>query len=352
MCGKSKSRVRSGFTLIELLVVIAIIAVLIGLLLPAVQKVREAANRLKCQNNLKQLSLAAHNHHDVNDSFPQAFRPYGGGLGYVPPPNYATCFIALLPYLEQQALYQQFVAVYGDAQNSLGGPGSLTATSLSVLACPSDSGIPSPPSVQWPGTGNYYGVTSYRPNQGGLNIDPLSGSNSLYDGVIISSLFGSNGVALNSPVRILDITDGTSNTILFGEFSNYDPNWPQYNLAFSGSGYSVANYPFCLEMSVWTESGTTFSGLPVSGYLPLNSNLPPLDPSLGVLSLAPFVLFRGSTYGSGHTGGGANFVFSDGSVHFISNAINNTTVVPSGYGLLPLLGALCTRNGGEVVSIP
>ena len=91
---------RAAFTLIELLVVIAIIAILIGLLLPAVQKVREAASRMKCQSQLKQLALAAHNYHDTNERFPP-----GAQLGA---PRFTTLFVELLPFIEQSPLYNQW----------------------------------------------------------------------------------------------------------------------------------------------------------------------------------------------------------------------------------------------------
>jgi prepilin-type N-terminal cleavage/methylation domain-containing protein len=114
-------RVQKGFTLIELLVVIAIIAVLIGLLLPAVQKVREAANRMKCQNNLKQLSLAALNYQDVNGSFPG-----------VDPGSYYS-FVLLLPYLEQQPLYQQFAATPAGNVTPPGGQGDRIKSCLKYV---------------------------------------------------------------------------------------------------------------------------------------------------------------------------------------------------------------------------
>jgi prepilin-type processing-associated H-X9-DG protein len=191
-----------------------------------------------------------------------------------------------------------------------------------VFACPSDSGLPSPAVVQDPFSGNYYAVTSYRPNTSGL---PVTDPNYQTDGVVVGFLSHLNYGT--PPVRITDITDGTSNTILFGESSNFDPNWPQY-ASFLGS---PANYPMSLHGSQWAGSD------PVgTGAYPLNNPLPP-SPTGTVGALWAYA--RAVTYGSGHTGG-ANFVFCDGSVHFLSNAINNTPT---------LLPALSTRAGGEVI---
>ena len=100
---------RPGFTLIELLVVIAIIAVLVGLLLPAVQKVREAAARTQCTNNLKQITIASHNYHDINQAFPGATYLYQGSFATGPPSQGYTVFVSLLPYLEQQNLFQAWI---------------------------------------------------------------------------------------------------------------------------------------------------------------------------------------------------------------------------------------------------
>jgi prepilin-type N-terminal cleavage/methylation domain-containing protein/prepilin-type processing-associated H-X9-DG protein len=345
MCGKIYVRRRYGFTLIELLVVIAIIAVLIGLLLPAVQKVREAANRAKCENNLKQIALAAHSYHDTYQTFSLYSNLLPGGTSVTSvTAGYANPFVPLLPFLEQQALYQQLynLALSPEPNGfhymlfpgfwSQNGP---NATSLPVLVCPSDV-LPNP-AIALPALANTPysgGLTSYVVNYGGLSYYD---SNFGLDGV-----FPDSGFPI-SPVTLLGITDGTSNTILFGERSNFEPNWSAYV-----SAIGWPNSPMYTYTSFWLL-GRYFLFEVVSGGYPLNYSLPPYSGDLTPL------ISRSLAFGSGHTQG-ANFAFCDGSVRFISNAINNAAMVTSstssnGPGPIPLLGALCTRAGGEVVDV-
>jgi prepilin-type N-terminal cleavage/methylation domain-containing protein/prepilin-type processing-associated H-X9-DG protein len=320
-------RGRLGFTLIELLLVIAIIAVLIGMLLPAVQKAREAASRAKCQNNLKQIGLAAMSYHDTYNGFPQVF------VGW---PHNATPteYILLLPFLEQQSLYQGLYQQLTSGHHS-GGLGSPFATPISVFVCPSDSGgittiVQDPYNSQ-----HWWAVSSYRFSCSGLSFsDPDYGTDGVYPFTF-------------APVPITHITDGTSNTIMAGDFSNFDPNWPQYLPSYdsnvglpAGSRVSFAY----ASSSLWTAT-TLFPT--AGGYYPLNYSLPQY--SAGNF-WGPFNI-RTNAFGSGHSQG-ANFVFCDGSVHFITNAINNAATVQSSAsstGPITLLGALCTMAGGEVI---
>jgi len=265
---------RSAFTLIELLVVIAIIAILIGLLLPAVQKVREAAARAKCQNNLKQISLAAHNYESAYQQLPPGIvacpTTTQGGVDQKWPCHGALTF--LLPYIEQEPLYKQFVVYTGGALtagvNSPGGmvftndpvapqywpipgggvgtPGTapsdagwwnnatnlaLAAAKISILVCPSDdpysnTGLTFPYfMVHWTPGGASYGAgfglsptaaigrTNYLPNSGELGY---SGNFAYGSPAVLAQTF-IGPFYTRSKTKLANIYDGTSNTILFGE---------------------------------------------------------------------------------------------------------------------------------------
>jgi prepilin-type N-terminal cleavage/methylation domain-containing protein len=166
-----RPRSRRGFTLIELLVVIAIIAILIGLLLPAVQKVREAAARMSCGNNLKQISLAAHNAHDTNGTLPpMAAFNYGGAY-------YAPHFFHMLPFIEQQNVHKSATPVTGGGVIPLwetpgqGGTQFLRQTRIKTYQCPSDATIGTNAATDWtPGDASYaanfqvFGNRPWRPS--------------------------------------------------------------------------------------------------------------------------------------------------------------------------------------------
>src|SRR5262245_18082259 len=151
---------RCAFTLIELLVVIAIIAILIGLLLPAVQKVREAAARLKCTNNLKQIALAAHNYHGTVERFP----PGVNQLSFAAAPRFrgVTLFVYLAPYLEHENLSKGW-NLTDPLQNTVGRPAAKTAVVLPILLCPADVIRTNPVDS---GSGRWYSLTSYGGNGG------------------------------------------------------------------------------------------------------------------------------------------------------------------------------------------
>ncbi len=242
---------RTGFTLIELLVVIAIIAILIALLVPAVQKVREAAARTQCTNNLKQMGLALHAYYDQHKAFPPAKINCGTQDGnYIAAHSYYpgkpfvynhTGFVLLLPYLEQQALYDMYDFDTPSSNCNWGGggtagtlanggikPGSPNAivvgTLLPVYTCPADK---NPPEVVNDTTSNVYARTNARRSNYLFNCGLGDDYSNNYNGASAGAgAFGNNGGA-----RFPQITDGSSSTIAIGEArqdhdaTEYGPYW-------------------------------------------------------------------------------------------------------------------------------
>jgi len=329
---------RRGFTLIELLVVIAIIGILIGLLVPAVQKVRDAASRASCANNLKQLGLAAHNYNSAFSSFPPGvYQLYKTGVK--PPYQPITVFVYLLPYLEQKSLFQQW-NMTSPLSNTAGGVNALTATVLTGLVCPADV-IPLNP-YNSSGT-TWYGITSYGGNGGTQSFDPAYASN---DGVFFVIGPGSQTDPTGVPVNVANIPDGLSNTILFGERSHLDPN----SDSFVANMKALPGFPMDYMNGVgwWGSSGGRIAAgdVTMSAYAPLNFTVP--APYADAASMVPpattvaafynnYYQQRVCAFGSMHDGG-ANFCLADGSVTFISNTIPQTT-----------LQRLCVRNDGQTV---
>jgi prepilin-type N-terminal cleavage/methylation domain-containing protein/prepilin-type processing-associated H-X9-DG protein len=303
----TKTRTRSSaFTLIELLVVIAIIGVLIGLLLPAVQKVRETANRMSCSNNLKQMGLALIHYHDSQGSFPQ-----GGSV------EGATWAIYILPYIEQEALFKMYRF---DLSNIDPHQKSVREHPVKTYICPSDQTEPFVPSQPDSGYGMdlLYMPSSYRAVEG-KTLTP----NKWFDSQITSESNGPKnfrgvlhvvGVNDLDVERVADILDGTSNTLMVGEYSTrthprrhtfWAYSWNQYTMSSAiNQGRTLINdYDRCVA---------------IGG-----------DSAENACKRA---------FASFHTSGAINFVFCDGSVRSIVPTINLETYV-----------GLATIAGGEVI---
>jgi prepilin-type N-terminal cleavage/methylation domain-containing protein/prepilin-type processing-associated H-X9-DG protein len=309
-------RSRAAFTLLELLVVIAIVAILIALLLPSVQKVREAATRAQCINNLKQLALALHAYHDSHKHFPHGTYNDIDGTGTTPPPYNSKqdrrCWMHdTLPYLEQANLYRDFDAYMSTGGSALYFPGNTTA--VPTLMCPLDP--LNPKTKTWnPGGGadKSQGIHgNYVLCAGDDYFNPGGPANSAkLDGLFFA----------RSRVRLPDITDGTSNTalaseiILSADVTDNDVRGRYYNPAHCGTLFSTRIPPNTLvpDQFDWCSSRP-------------NPRAPCIWTSTNI-----FISPR-----SYHPGG-VNLGMADGSVRFVADAVDPAT-----------FKALGSRAGGE-----
>src|SRR5216684_1983578 len=222
-CPYSLKSSRRGFTLIELLVVIAVIGTLMGLLLPAVQKIREAANRVQCQNNLKQIGLALHNYHDTLGSFPNAFKLLPASAPTVPFPGAArfgaSAFTMILPYLDQDNLYRQIDTTRAALSTVNMPPGNPAySTPIKTFLCPSAPGNHTVDySAELCNSFNNFGIAvAYPPSLifGRTDYAPDAGMQADIPGISINAGASIICEPPDGPVRFTGILDGTSNTIM------------------------------------------------------------------------------------------------------------------------------------------
>jgi prepilin-type N-terminal cleavage/methylation domain-containing protein len=323
---------RRGFTLIELLVVIAIIAVLIGLLLPAVQKIRSAAERMRCVNNLKQIGLALHAYHDLNGTLPPAI------MEPVPPAykpvqyRYVSWMARILPFVEQPAMYKNMQDAFASQPVDKGDPFSNPphtglATVMNIYKCPSD--------------GREY-LAQY--------ADGLTIAFTAYLAVNGRNLGTHDGLIYwNSSVKFADVTDGLSNTLMVGERP------PSADLVFgwwyAGVGQSYLRPGENFTGSCDVSLGVGELNLQSSGFAPEDSCAKgPFYPGYAYQPDPKYGVFRGPGsilnpcdqfhFWSLHTNG-SNYLLGDGAVRFLNYATS-----------FAVMTALSTRAGGEAVSPP
>ena len=350
MMGKS-SRFRNGFTLIELLVVIAIIAVLVGLLLPAVQKVREAAARMSCSNNLKQIGLALHNFHSSTGKFPKygfhfqtnpnPANPYSKVLGGSAVDGHSA-FTRILPYIEQGNVATLINTMLSDLDPANlpppAGTSTGASTTIKTFICPSgpdtvvDYGplFQRIPGMNPTGASIVFGRTDYGVTTGigviwAQNFAPAT---PLPDGGAWVGALAPSGIGPNDGTRITDITDGSSNTLMVSECAggqtDYQAGIPQpVTLKVNAAQAGWADYQANIRIRGYNSAGTIQDG----GSCAINCN-----------NYSNFGDAPRQFYGF-HTGG-VNALRCDGSVFFM-----NQSITP------PVLAAIMSKSGGEVADL-
>ena len=347
----SARRRRAGFTLIELLVVIAIIAILVALLLPAVQQAREAARKSQCQNNLKQIGLAAHNYHSQFKVLPSV------GI------QNRSAFVGMLPFLDQGALYGQIQnGNFPVAASDPAGDSVLYHVRIQSLICPSD------------------GARDQSRAEGPTNYAVCWGDSPRAESTTLAHNRGM-WIAGGNNFSFGDARDGTVNTMLFGEIGRY-----QGDNSFQGSFRNGTQPANCIQSNAALVSATTpgeyannagswlssqrggrggrwhVSDVMLTGFNTLN---PPNGPSCNsggsITDMSTFGAENGGSNdvvmsaGSFHTGG-VMVCMVDGSVHFINDSIDTgsdpTSTVPVGLSPYGVWGAMSTRDGTETVDMP
>jgi len=287
---------REGFTLIELLVVIAIIAILIGLLLPAIQKVREAANRAQCQNNLKQLGLALHGFHNANNGFPAALDNANTARVHGWTPH-------ILPYIEQDNLFNRyrFDLSWNDAATNDANPGGVNQATIALFLCPSAPG--GRVADRNRKILDYPAITQItRPNP--FYARGVPPSDPTYIGIL----------GHNVRRRITDVSDGTSNTLMLAESAGRNQTWRMGRMT-SATGTTGA----------WANPSTQ---IVLSGFNIPTATIPGAC-AVNCTNANEIYAFHP---------GGANGLFGDGSVRFLRATMDINVVLP-----------LMTRSIGEVV---
>jgi prepilin-type N-terminal cleavage/methylation domain-containing protein/prepilin-type processing-associated H-X9-DG protein len=332
---------RRGFTLIELLVVIAIIGILIALLLPAVQKVREAANSMACRNNLKQIALACLNYETTNGTFPagSVYKKVGGTSTY-----YDTWTITILPYLEQQTLFALFDPSVPNATPDASSPrmATLRQTFLKVYTCPADPNtfepaLPAsdtsghkPPGPGFPLflPGNYRCVAGADWGGKDWGRDQNGGNENWDDATQVAWLvknYGNDRGVMHSTnpsagagaERIADITDGTSNTLMIGEYATRTELDRRTFWAYAYTSYNESVVTFGQNRTLIADF-TLCSKTPPGGDNQCKR-----------------------AWGSFHSGGNLNFALCDGSVRSVTPNVDMNLVLP----------AMATIAGGETASL-